>query len=122
MRTHVTILAWLQILMGLLDLLMALALFGVVAGLGALLGAFGGAGGVILGGVVGTVAAAVMAVTAIPNLLAGYGLLQYRNWARILALVLAVLNGLKFPWGTAVAVYTLWVLLDGRTRALFGRT
>ncbi|MGD2067308.1 MAG: hypothetical protein PVI57_01385 [Gemmatimonadota bacterium] len=119
MRNHVTILGWLQILLGLLDLLMALVLFGVVAGLG-LLGGFGGdPSGMVVGGLVGTFLAGLVGLTAVPNLLAGWGLLTHRNWGRILALVLAVLNGLKVPWGTAFAIYSLWVLTHDRTRILF---
>ena len=119
MRTHVTILGWLQIIMGLLDLLIALVLFGVVFGIGALASLGGDPAGALVGGLVGTLLAGLVAITAIPNLLAGWGLLRHRNWGRILAMVLAVLNGLKFPWGTVFAIYTLWVLLDDRSRALF---
>jgi hypothetical protein len=44
------------------------------------------------------------------------GLLHYRNWGRILTIVLSVLRLLEFPFGTATAVYSFWVLLsqDGR--------
>lgn len=119
MRTHVTILGWLQILMGILDLLLALLLFGVFAGIGALVGLGGDPSGVLVGGFLATLLGGIVALTALPNLLAGWGLLRHRGWGRILALVVAVVNGLKFPWGTAFAIYTLWVLLDDRTKALF---
>lgn len=119
MRTHVAILGWLQILMGILDLLLGLVLFGVIAGIGALSILGGDPSGVVVGGVVGTILGGLVALTAVPNLLAGWALLRHHNWGRILALFLAVLNGLKFPWGTAFAIYTLWVLLDDGTKALF---
>lgn len=120
MRTHVTVLAWLQIAFGLLELLLAAALFGAFT----LFGVFGGlASGEFslpfLGPAVGAVVATIIMITAVPNLLAGWGLMNYRNWARILAIVLAVLNGLKFPWGTAFAVYTIWVLVQAETKAMF---
>ena len=41
----------------------------------------------------------------------GYGLLKVRSWGRVLALVMGFLMLLDFPFGTALAVYTLWVLL-----------
>ncbi len=41
----------------------------------------------------------------------GYGLLKVRNWGRVLALVMAFLMLLDLPFGTALGVYTLWVLL-----------
>ncbi len=43
--------------------------------------------------------------------LAGWGLLQRESWARILALVLGFIALFHVPFGTALGVYTLWVLL-----------
>ena len=40
----------------------------------------------------------------------GYGLIARKPWARILAIVLGILTMLKLPFGTALGVYTLWVL------------
>ncbi|MGE5726283.1 MAG: zinc ribbon domain-containing protein [Acidobacteriota bacterium] len=40
-----------------------------------------------------------------------YGLLKARSWGRVLALIMAFLMLLDLPFGTALAVYTLWVLL-----------
>jgi zinc-ribbon domain len=45
---------------------------------------------------------------------AGYGLLQREPWARVLALVLAFLSLINIPLGTALGVYTLWVLLPAQ--------
>lgn len=52
-----------------------------------------------------------VAIFAILELAVGLGLLDRRPWARILALVLAFLALLRFPFGTALGIYTLWVLL-----------
>ena len=35
-------------------------------------------------------------------ILAGYSLLNYRSWARILVIILAILNLVSFPIGTAI--------------------
>jgi len=43
--------------------------------------------------------------------LVGWGLLQRQPWARMLALVLAFISLFNIPFGTALGVYTLWVLL-----------
>jgi len=51
-------------------------------------------------------------VLAVPGLIAGVGLLKRQSWARILALVLAILGLVNFPIGTAVGIYALWVLLQ----------
>ncbi len=43
---------------------------------------------------------------------AGWGLLQREPWARILALVLGFISLINIPLGTALGVYTIWVLLS----------
>ncbi|MGA8344186.1 MAG: hypothetical protein WB781_19800 [Candidatus Sulfotelmatobacter sp.] len=43
----------------------------------------------------------------------GWGLLQRESWARLLAVVLAFISLFNVPFGTALGVYTLWVLLPG---------
>jgi hypothetical protein len=48
---------------------------------------------------------------ALCGFIAGWGLLQREPWARILALVLGFIALFNIPLGTAVGVYTLWVLL-----------
>lgn len=121
MRTHVTVLGWLQVLLGVLDLLMALLVFGVIAGFGLLAGLSGDFSLPIISGMLGTFFAFLVVLTGIPNLLAGFGLLAHKNWARILALILGVFNLFKFPWGTALAIYTFWVLLQDQTKQLFKR-
>jgi predicted nucleic acid-binding Zn ribbon protein len=47
---------------------------------------------------------------------AGIGLMQYRNWGRILAAIMAAFLVLHFPVGTAIAVYTFWVLFSEEGR------
>jgi hypothetical protein len=51
--------------------------------------------------------------TAALALIAGYGLLQRRPWGRIVAIIVAILALLKIPFGTALGIYTLWVLAPG---------
>ncbi len=48
---------------------------------------------------------------ALLGLFAGWGLLERRLWARTLALVLGCISLLEMPFGTALGIYTLWVLL-----------
>ncbi len=54
--------------------------------------------------------ATAVAVLAGLALLVGYSLLTRRPWGRTLAIIVAVLSLLKIPFGTALGVYTLWVL------------
>ena len=49
----------------------------------------------------------------------GIGLLQHKPWARILVLILACVELIDFPIGTAVGIYSLWVLIQDETVKLF---
>jgi len=42
---------------------------------------------------------------------AGWGLLQHESWARLLTLVLAFISLINIPFGTALGIYSIWVLL-----------
>jgi hypothetical protein len=49
---------------------------------------------------------------------AGWGLLNRQSWARPLAIVVAVISlFFQIPFGTALGVYTLWVLLPAHSEA-----
>ncbi len=49
---------------------------------------------------------------SIPGIIAGIGLFKRKEWARILALIISVINLLNFPLGTAVGVYSIWALVQ----------
>ena len=59
----------------------------------------------------------------IPGIIAyfatGFGLLKYKGWARILAIILAILNLCLFPIGTALGIYTLVIMFNDETKTLF---
>ena len=46
-------------------------------------------------------------------LLVGYALLTRRSWGRVLAIVVGVLSLIAIPFGTALGIYTLWVMASG---------
>ncbi len=46
------------------------------------------------------------------GVVAGVGLLQRAEWSRILALIVGCISLISAPFGTAMGVYTLWVLLS----------
>ncbi len=112
MNSHVKVVGWLWIANGVLSILMALigltvinwpglipsARDSILASLGALC--------FFLPGVIAYV-------------LAGYGLLKYKSWARILAIILAILNLILFPIGTALGIYTLVIMFNDEAEALF---
>jgi len=61
-------------------------------------------------------------VCAAPGIAGGIGLLKYQGWARILVLILSFLGLLNFPIGTAIGIYSIWVLFDKRTEKLFAKS
>jgi hypothetical protein len=72
------------------------------------------------------VTAATLAVVALAAIawaighhIASRGLRTRKAWARNLALALAAFNLLLLPLGTALGLYTLWVLLHEQVRAEF---
>ncbi|PYT24171.1 MAG: hypothetical protein DMG57_29615 [Acidobacteria bacterium] len=56
---------------------------------------------------------------SLPGIVVGVGLLRFRPWARILGIVLSVLDLNDVPLGTAVGIYGFWVLLSPETERLF---
>lgn len=49
----------------------------------------------------------------------GWGLLQRQTWSRMLALIFGVLALIDPPFGTALGIYTLWVLLPAESGEQF---
>lgn len=52
-------------------------------------------------------------------LIAAWGLHEHAPWGRIVAIVVAILSLLKFPFGTALGIWTLVVLLGYRNSTLY---
>jgi zinc-ribbon domain len=51
----------------------------------------------------------------------GWGLMNHERWARITAIVVGILALLHPPFGTALGIYTLWVLLPADAAAEYDR-
>lgn len=60
--------------------------------------------------------------TGLLGLVAGWGLIERQPWARMLAIVLGVLSLIHFPVGTALGIFTLWVLLPAESAQEYERT
>ncbi len=52
-------------------------------------------------------------------LAAGFGLMEHTQWGRLVAIVAAIFSVLKFPFGTALGIWTLVVLLGYRNSSLY---
>ena len=109
MKTHVELVGLINIVSGLVSVLIGLfilALFLILAPV------TGDPTGSFVLVAVGMSVGGLLIVLGLPGLVAGIGLLKFRAWARILALIAAILAFFNFPLGTLVAVYTVWVLTN----------
>ncbi len=118
LQLHVPIVAWLLIVSHAIFLVIAGFIFLLLTGIGVAVHD-AEASGILF--VVATGVSAFLALLGIPGLIAGVGLLLRQTWARILAIVVAVLGLLNFPVGTLIGIYTLWVLLQDAAGAYFAR-
>lgn len=57
------------------------------------------------------IAGSTLLILAAGGVCVGLGLMQRQIWARTIAIILGVVALFYFPLGTALGVYTLWVLL-----------
>jgi len=57
----------------------------------------------------------LLLVGAVVGIVTGWGLLERQPWARTLALVVGCFSLLDMPFGTALGIYTLWVLLPAKS-------
>jgi hypothetical protein len=55
----------------------------------------------------------------LPSLIAGYGLLKRKSWARTASIVAAVLAAMNVPIGTAACVYSLWFFLGDNWKSVY---
>lgn len=121
MANHVRVLAYLNIALGGLGLLAAVVIFTVLGGISGAL-TFADHDLLLPGSIVALVATVVLGiilVLSLPFVIAGFGLLGFNPWARIMMLVLSAFHLFNIPIGTALAVYGFWVLLKPETEQLF---
>ena len=54
-------------------------------------------------------------ICAAIGIAAGWGLLARQPWARMLTIIFGVFSLIDIPFGTAIGIYTLWVLLPAES-------
>lgn len=121
MDSHVKVLGWLYVIFGGLGVLLSFAILGGIVAVSSVFGV-GGEDALLpihIIAIVGGIVTLFTLLLSLPALLLGYGLLNLRPWARILGLVLSGLSLFHVPIGTALSLYSFWVLLKPETEALF---
>jgi hypothetical protein len=123
MKSHVNLLGILQLTWGGMGLLLGASLLLLAAGAAAIARTPDGdpmtAGFTAL---LFVVFALALGLGGWANVWTGRALRQHRSPGRTGALILAVMNLFVLPFGTALAIYTFWVLLNNDARALFVAT
>ena len=115
MKSHIELLALINLISGGFWAVMGLCALALFYGLAPITGDLTGSMVMV---VIGSVGGSLMLVFALPSIIAGIGLLQHKSWARILTLILAIFALFSFPIGTLIAIYTFWVLTNAETERL----
>jgi hypothetical protein len=123
MADHVKILGILHVVYGILGTLagiLVMVIFGGLAGLVSIAAHSGDAliAVPILGGI-GAFIFVLLLALSLPGIVAGFGLIELRPWARMLTIILSALELVSVPLGTALGIYGLWVLLSPGAEQLF---
>ena len=121
-RLHVDVLGWLHLIWGSFGLLTGAALLLLAAGMRAALWTQPEAGPAEDAAVwILLVCGVILAGGGTAMALVGRALGRRQPTARLLVLLLALPNLVFVPFGTALAIYACWVLLNDEARGQFGR-
>lgn len=71
--------------------------------------------------IIANIGATILVLLSIPGIIAAFGLYRRKEWARILTLIISVIGIFNFPFGTAIGIYSIWVLIQPEAVASFGK-
>ena len=118
MKSHITIIGIIRIGLSAFWIISGCLVFSFLWGIG-LFAATDDPTALLVLGLIGSIIGLFLFFLSVPGIIGGIGLLKYKNWARYLVLLLAVLDLFMFPLGTAFAIYTFWALVQDETVAMF---
>ena len=130
MERHIKLLGVLNIVWGVMGALAGLFLLMILGG------AFGIVGTVLheteatiawpivagIGGIIAGALAVFLLILSIPSIVAGLGLINFKPWARTVGIVVSALHLFHLPFGTALGIYGLWVLISRESEGYFIRS
>ena len=117
MEKHINVVAALQIGLSIFNLLIAFLIFTVLKLVG---GFVDDTNGATILSLIADILAIVFIIISVPGILAGMGLYKRKEWARVLTLVLSVIEIFNFPVGTAIGIYSIWALIQPENITAFG--
>lgn len=116
MLRHVRTLGILHIVLGIFGVIVAFIAYMAIS-IGGIIS--GDAQAITITQIVGLAVGSFLLLLSLPGIIGGWGILHYKIWARILLLVIGCLNLLNFPFGTALGIYTIWVLMNAQSDQAF---
>ena len=120
MKSHVNFLGVLQVAWGAIGLVLAVSLLLLGGGAAAIARAtVGDSWTPVMTALLFILFATALGLTGWANVWVGRGLRQLRPAGRMGAFIVSVINLFVLPFGTALAIYSFWVLLHNDARALF---
>ena len=115
MEKHLTFIGIINIAFGIILFTLGLVAFAVVAGAGLF---SHDPQAILITSIVASALGIFFTVMAVPGIIGGIGLMKHKHWARILMLIISVIDLIHIPIGTFIGVYTIWVLMQDETIAL----
>jgi hypothetical protein len=122
MSSHVDLVGILFVIWGLLTALVGLSTLALGIGAVALIASASRGGGQMAAGLTAaafTTLAVIAIVWGAAHVAVGVPLRRHRPWARLLALMLGSVDLLLLPYGTALGIYAMWVLLNEEGKKMF---
>ena len=116
MEKHLTAVAALHVGLSILGGLIGIFIFVVLTGIGA---ATQEKEAFLILSTIGTGVGVFFIVLSVPGIIGGIGLFKRKEWARILVLIISAIDLLNIPFGTALGIYSIWVLVQQDTIRLF---
>ncbi len=117
MKDHIKVIGILWVIFGAFSLCLALFAFLFFFGVAQIPNVDDVGPGVLR--VIGLVVSSFLALIGVPKIIGGLGLIQHKEWARILMLVISFISLANVPFGTALGVYSMIILFNPETVRLF---
>ncbi len=118
MKAQIELVGILHLVYSGIGILVAVGCFVLLSGIGYISGDETAMGVLAL---IGLFIALFLGIVSIPGLIAGIGLLKLKPWSRMLTIIVSCLDLFNIPFGTALGVYSFYVLMnDEAIRLLSG--
>ena len=116
MERHLTAVAALHVGLSVVGGLIGIFVFALLTGIGIITNE---KEAMFILSIIGIGVGVFLLVISVPGIIGGIGLFKRKEWARILVLIISAIDLLNIPFGTALGIYSIWVLVQEETIRLF---